>query len=339
MDTAGDRDEADLAVIIVAYDHDERWLQPCLETLFAHLGDISVDVMLVDNNRNRAVHEVVNAGFPQVRVIECENRGFAHANNRAAITCTARYVLFLNPDTEILDGTLAGLVAKLDRHLDIGLAGVKQVTAGGELFPTIRRFPNGLRALSDALTSEEWRWRPSWLGERELDWSAYEREQDCDWTSGSFMLARREALLSAGLLDERFFIFSEEPDLCLRLKRAGWRTIHTPALTILHHANKSGVSPRILAQDAFARRQYAAKHFGPVHRRAYLAAVGVGHALHALRIRGQESTAHQAAARRALATLAGRTAPPFGPPPPTAIAACPPADARSTSRPELTTIG
>ena len=74
---------------------------------------------------------------------------------------------------------------------------------------------------------------------------AYEREGDCDWVVGSFLLARREALLGAGLLDERFFLYCEEPDLCLRVMRAGWRVRHLPQLTIRHHAGKGGVRPRM----------------------------------------------------------------------------------------------
>src|SRR4029078_2118354 len=106
--------------------------------------------------------------------------------------------------------------AAMDARPEVGLAGVKQVTGDGELFPTIRLFPTALRAFGDALALERWQGRPRFLGERELDMAVYEREVECDWTSGSFMLARREALLSAGLMDERFFIYSEEPDLCLR---------------------------------------------------------------------------------------------------------------------------
>ena len=71
------------------------------------------------------------------------------------------------------------------------------------------------------------------------------------------MLARREALESAGLMDERFFIFSEEPDLCYRIKQAGWDVRHLPWMTILHHADKAGVNPKIEAQNAYTRMQYA----------------------------------------------------------------------------------
>jgi GT2 family glycosyltransferase len=87
------------------------------------------------------------------------------------------------------------------------------------------------------------------------------------------MLTRREALQSAGWLDERFFIYSEETDLCYRIKRAGWKVVHLPTMSIIHHANKAGIRPRMTAQEAFARRQYATKHFSSAYSALYLGAV------------------------------------------------------------------
>ena len=94
-------------------------------------------------------------------------------------------------------------------------------------------FPNALRALGDALSAERLPGRrPRWFGEREIDPRAYEREFACDWISGSFMLARREALESAGFFDERFFMYCDEIDLCRRIKTAGWEIRHLPQMTI-----------------------------------------------------------------------------------------------------------
>jgi GT2 family glycosyltransferase len=315
MESASD----DLAIIIVST-NEASWLEPCLSTVFDHAGDARLDVVVVDNESTDGTRELVETRFPEVRVIGSRNLGFAHANNQGAKTCTARYVLFLNPDTEIVEGTFGELVAALDERPDTGLAGVRQLTATGTLWPTIRYFPNISRAVGEAFLSERWPARPRWAGERELDESLYDHELECDWTSGSFMLARREALLSAGLLDERFFIYSEEPDLCLRMKREGWTVRHLPLMTIIHHAGKGGVRPRMVAQDAFTRRQYAKKHFPVPRRVAFLAAVGTNHALRAVAPqRGELAARRRAASRLALRTLVGRADPPFGSPPPTAI--------------------
>ncbi|MGZ4297059.1 MAG: glycosyltransferase family 2 protein [Solirubrobacteraceae bacterium] len=318
---------ADLAIIIVST-NEGHWLPDCLTSVYDHAGDASLDVVVVDNESKDGTRDVVESGFPLARVVDSRNRGFAHGNNRGMETTTARYVLFLNPDTQVVDGTFGDLVAILDARPEIGLIGVKQITPDGELFPTIRRFPNAPRALGDALRSERWPVQPAWAGERVLDPEAYEREQECDWTSGSYMLARREALQGAGFLDERFFIYSEEPDLCRRMKRDGWKVLHLPDMTIVHHACKGGIRPKMIAQDLYARRQYAQKHFAPPHRFAYLGAIAMRHAIRALPGGSDAETAaaRRAAALLALRTLAGRSAPPFGDPPRTAVTASAPAD-------------
>jgi GT2 family glycosyltransferase len=313
----GKRTPADLAIVIVST-NEANWLDACLTSVFARAGTATLDVVVVDNESTDGTRALVEERFPAARVVDSVNRGFSHANNRALETCTARYALLLNPDTEILEGTFGELVAEMDRRPDVGVLGVRQLTGDGTLTETIRRFPNASRALGDALGLERWRGRPSWLGERELDLSLYQSEQECDWTVGAFLLARREALLSAGLLDERFFLFSDEPDLCLRIKRAGWRVLHVPAMTIVHHAGKAGVKPKLVAQDALTRRIYARKHFAAPHRQLYLAAVIARHMIRSA-LPGTSRAAQRTASRAAVGTLVGRERPPYGAPPPTAI--------------------
>jgi GT2 family glycosyltransferase len=308
----------DLSIIIVST-NEAHWLQPCLSSLLSHRGECELEVVVADNESTDDTAATVERFAPHARLVSCANRGVAHANNRALMTTDSRYVLFLNPDTEALEGTFGDLVRRLDERSTVGLAGVRQVTADGTLYPTIRRFPNALRALGGAVWPERLGGRPGWLGERELDPRAYERESPCDWTSGSFMLARREAIESAGYLDERFFIYSEEPDLCLRLKRAGWDVRHLPWMTILHHAGKAGPSPRMAAQDAYTRMQYARKHFSPLHRGLYAGALALGYLVLATAPDGRGGEGRRGANRHALRTLLGLESPPFGAPPGTAV--------------------
>jgi N-acetylglucosaminyl-diphospho-decaprenol L-rhamnosyltransferase len=311
----------DLAIIIVST-NEAHWLNACLTSVFSHAGDIDLDVVVADNESNDGTRDVVESGFPGARVVSSRNRGFAHGNNSALVTCDARYVLFLNPDTEVLDGTFSELVAALDARPEVGVAGVKQRTPDGDLFPTIRRFPNALRAFGEALGSERLPFHAGWLGERVLDLELYEREVRCDWTSGSFMLVRREALESAGFMDERLFIYAEEPDLCLRVKRAGWDVRHLPQMTILHHADKVGINPKMEAQGAFARLQFASKNLSPPHRWLYISAMCTRHVLRLLAVRGDDELAvkRREASRRALRTIVRVDAPPFGRPPRQAVA-------------------
>jgi N-acetylglucosaminyl-diphospho-decaprenol L-rhamnosyltransferase len=309
----------DLAVIVVSAGS-ERWLEPCLRTLFERAGSISLDVVVVENASVEPTRELLESGFPEARLLTCENRGFAHANNEALMTCDARYVLFLNPDTELRAGTLEELVSALDERPTVGLAGVRQVTPDGMLAPTIRHFPNAVRALGEALGSERLPWRGRWLGERELDLSRYDEEVACDWTSGSFMIARREAIESAGFLDERFFLYSEETDLCRRIKTAGWEIRHLPTMTILHHGGSARLGPKMAAQDAYTRLQYARKHFSPAHRIAYVAALRIRYVLRLLTPPAlPKSRDRRAAALQALRMTLRGAAPPFGAPPGAAV--------------------
>jgi N-acetylglucosaminyl-diphospho-decaprenol L-rhamnosyltransferase len=304
----------DIAIIIVST-NEVRWVRPCLRTVFEHLGDARADVVVVDNDSRDGIADVVATEFPGARVVWSRNHGFSHANNRALMTCNARYLLFLNPDTEIVDGTFAELVKAMDARPTVGLIGVRQITGEGRLDTTIRRFPNVLRALGDAFSAERLPGRPHWLGERELDPAVYETEVACDWTSGSFMLARREAVESAGFLDERFFMYSDETDLCRRIKTAGWEIRHLPQMTIIHHEGKAGVKPSIESLGAYTRIMYARKHFSPAHRAAYSGAVLLRHSLRTLYAgRGEQARLRRGANRQVVATLLGRAPVPHGPP-------------------------
>jgi GT2 family glycosyltransferase len=311
----------DVAVIIVSIPDEPEWLPACLSTLYRAASGVRMDVVVVNNNASEATRAVVHAGFPRVRVLDADNHGFAYANNRGLMTVDARYVLFLNPDTEVVQGSLAELVARMDACPEVGLAGCRQVGADGELHATMRRFPTAARLLMEGLGSERWPFRAPWSGQRHLDLNEYTTEFDLDWTAGSFMLVRREALESAGWMDERLFLYCDDPDLARRIKSAGWTVRHLPQMVIIHHAGKMGWSVRGYAQYAYANRIYFAKHLSGMHRRAAVAAAATGYGLRAALfplVRRSEPTAAEAM-RVALRTVIGRGEPPYEPPPPTAV--------------------
>ena len=318
----------DLSIIIVST-NEASWLERCLSTLFVHAGPLALDVIVVDNDSVDGTADLVRNRFSTARVVSCENHGFGHANNRGIMNSDARYVLLLNPDTEIVEGTFAGLVRAMDERPEVGLAGVKQLDSQGVLFPTIRRRPHPVRTLAEALGSERFPIRSRWLGERELDPATYDKEVDCDWTSGSFMLIRREALLSAGLLDERSFIYAEEPDLCGRIAESGWVIRHLPLMTIIHHAGKAGVSSKLLSQDAYARLLYARKHMSPLQAFAFRTALAIRVFIRALAssLRPERAAVRQANLA-ALRVICGRAGSPFEEPPATSLRSL---DQRSTA--------
>ena len=118
------------------------------------------------------------------------------------------------------------------------------------------------------------------------------------------MLARREAIESAGFLDERYFMYSDETDLCRRIKSAGWGIRHLPQMTIIHHDGKAGVKPSIESLNAYSRIAYARKHFSPPHRAVYWAAVMLRHSLRSVYAgSGELGRLRTQANRRVVATL------------------------------------
>ena len=297
-------------MIIVSNDQAD-WLPACLPTIFARSGSISLDLVVVDNGSTRATRDLVERDFPAARVIVCPNRGFAHANNEALRTVEARYVLFLNPDTELLEGTLGELLAELDRRPDVGLAGVRQIDADGRVYPTMRRFPSVARAVGDALGLERLTVRPGSLGERELVSDRYDHEFESDWTIGSFMLARREALAAVRWVRRAF----------LRLLGGGRSLPAHQARRLEDRSSADDDDPASRQHRARARcahgateRLCAAAVRGEALRRAeragYRAALLLRYGLRSLPPAGDAD--RRSAARAAAALVLGRAEPPFG---------------------------
>jgi GT2 family glycosyltransferase len=304
---ATEAERTEVCAIIVSHNSRE-WLDAALSSLAEHTREVTLEAVVVDNGEDGA-GEYAEARFPFVRSLRCENRGFGHANNRGLEVADARFVLFLNPDTEFVTGGLDTLVAEMERMPDVGLAGVRQVRGDDSLAPSMRRFPSVGRALAEALSAEKVPWARL-LGERDLDPSRYQQVTECDWTSGSFMFARYATLEQSGGFDERFFLFSEETDLCWRIKRRGWRIVHLPSVTIRHHEQEHWANPLLIAQSAYARLQFAAKNLR--HPRAYRLALalryGVRVCLYSLPGR-RANAARRDASRAALVAVLRERAP------------------------------
>ena len=301
----------ELAVIIVSSPGAPEWLPPCLRSIREHGGDVDLEVVVVENEPERLVAAEIGAEFPDVRVLACANRGFAHGNNRGAENVDARYLLFLNPDTEIVSGTLGELLAAADARPRAGVIGVRQVLPDGATYPTARAFPSVTRLVGEALGAERWGPLGGRLRESELDLARYGTEFATDWTIGSFMLVRREAWEAVGPFDERFFLYSEETDLCRRITDAGWEVRHVPVMTIVHHLHSGEApGPRMLAQLAYAKSQYGDKHFRGARRAMFQTALRLRFLLRAV----AGSVPRRAASRHALRVLAGREPPPYQPP-------------------------
>lgn len=281
MTLSGRRNGTPVLSVVIVTLNSAPYLARCLESIQAHAGGVeSLEVVVVDVGSDDGTLDIARKSSVPSTVLEVPNGGFGYANNRGIAASSGGLILLLNADTEILEGSFSTLVTRFGEERDLGLLGVRQVNAVGTLEYSARRFPAAIRTLCESLGSERWPIRRSWTGERFLDRRDYSQDFQCDWVSGSFMLTRREAIEGAGGFDERFFIYCEEPDLALRMRRLGWSVRYVPTMTILHHGGgASEWDPRLKAQEAFARKQYMSKHFGAVERIAGIGAFSLGFAI------------------------------------------------------------
>jgi len=302
----------DLSFVIVTHNGRDIALAT-LESAMSALGDVAAEWVVVDSGSADGTPEAIEERWPGIEVLRLPNVGFAAANNAGFARARGRYLLALNPDTIVRWGGWDALVAAMDARPSIGAASVIQEESDGSL-QSIRRDPTVARALSEALLVRR---LPGLEGlqERVLDQAAYDREGDADWLVGAVLALRREALDDVGGgFDERFFMYSEEADLCRMLRDRGWEVKHLPVMRILH---LGGVpNPRLTAQASFSRLAYASKHFQPGEAAAYRTVLALHHLVRlvGLALRGGAAE-RRAGERRALGVVLGRAEPPFGRPP------------------------
>ena len=305
----------DVSIVVVTHQGRERTLET-LDSVQASLGDVIVEWLLVDCGSTDGTPDAIEARFPGVNVTRVANVGFAAGNNIALLKARGRYVLLLNPDIELVTGTLEDLVKAMDARPEVGVASTVQLWPDGRLQHTIRRFPSPARQAGEAFMLPR---LPGLAGLSEdvTDEALYAREISADWLVGSFLLVRATALADVGLLDERFFLFSEETDWCRRFRAAGWDIRHLPKARLVHHTGRM-LRPDLYAQNSYSKVLYAQKHFGPAGRLTFQTALGLRHAIRVvmlapLALLRPERRSRFQAERQALAVVAGLAPPPFRP--------------------------
>lgn len=300
MDGSGNGRLPDLSVAVVTYNGRELALAT-LRSAIAHAGPIEVEWFVADNGSSDGTPEAIEAALPQVSVLRGENLGFAHGNNVVLERARGRYVLLLNPDVEVERGTLAMLVRELDARPEVGAASVIQRATAGHVLPSIRRFPSPLRNLAEALFISRLP-RLGKLHELDQDLGGYFEERRVDWVCGAFLIARRETVREIGPLDERFFLYSEEVDWCMRIRRGGWEIRHLPVMEVIHH--EGPVTPARVAEEYHSRVLLARKHFGRGRALAIHGALALRHGLRMVLLAGASVARPGARPRLRCAALA-----------------------------------
>ncbi|MBI2939728.1 MAG: glycosyltransferase family 2 protein [Chloroflexi bacterium] len=256
----------DLSIVIVNWNVGTLVLR-CLATLHDDLArsGLSAEVFVVDNASTDGSASRIAGAFPRVQLItNAENVGFVRANNQALRHCGGRYVLLLNPDTEVEPGAVGRLVACADSSPSVGVVGPRLRYPERDVQPSRRRFPTLATLFVESTVVQRWLPRLGLLA----DFSVVDRPddvtQDVDWLIGACLLVRREAIERVGFLDERFFMYSEEVDWCHRIKDAGWRIVYLPEAVVVHHEARSSAQNVARRNVVFneSKCRYAGKYFG-----------------------------------------------------------------------------
>lgn len=231
-------DEIDLSVVTVLWNSRDE-IPVCIRSVARSAGSMRFEHFVVDNASTDGGADAAESEFPHVIVIRNgENVGFSRANNAAAARSRGRFVLFLNPDTEVLADALPRMVAEMDGHPEIGILGPKLLDSHGRWsrdmgyrLPNLRTLANTYLGLSQMTRSP--RLFPGIVRSRD-----FHELEDCGWVCGACFMVRRE-VLERDLWNEDIFFFGEDMEYCDRVRRRGWRVCATPDARVVHHSGKS----------------------------------------------------------------------------------------------------
>lgn len=257
MPPLADRDG--LAIIIVTFNSLEE-IDACLESLVGHTDPFPASIAVVDNASKDGTADHVRQRWPSVQVIDSGgNMGFAKANNIGIRATKSDYVLLMNPDTVAPAGAIQTLVRALASHPEAAIAGARLLNERG--------FPE----LSWGLPITPWNEVKvmifSRLYHRRI--RRYVRKMDrlsrqareVEWVSGACMVARRADLEAVGLIDERYFMYNEDVDLCVAMKKRGRTTRYVAGAEVLHYRGRSALkNPQLERLRQQSHVAYYEKH-------------------------------------------------------------------------------
>ena len=228
-----------VAVVVVSYNTRDLLIS-CLSSVIESTRPADVEMVVVDNASNDGSLEAVRHTYPQVMTIANRaNLGFAVACNQAIRASTAPFILLLNSDATITPQSFQALYETISANAQCGAAGCRIVNSAGSETTNTRNF---LTPFNQALEQSG---IVSWINWKYLRRSHRptpdQNERDCsvDWIDGACLMIRRAALDEVGLFDEDFFMYSEDEDLCFRLRKNGWTICYSANGIALHHGAAS----------------------------------------------------------------------------------------------------
>jgi GT2 family glycosyltransferase len=250
----------ELSIVIVSYNA-RRHLEACLASLAAHPPRLTHDIVVVDNASQDGSADAAAALAPRVQLVrQPENRGFAAGNNVGIRRTRGELILLLNSDTLVPAGAIDRLVSRLRAWPSAAAAGPRLVNPAGRVELSFGPMIGPFTELRQKILVR--------LHERgvppvtQFVQRMTRREHLVDWVSGAALLVCREDAEAVGLLDERYFLYTEDVDFCAALRARGRQILFTPAAEITHLRGRSRASAPERMNAAYRRSQLAfyAKH-------------------------------------------------------------------------------
>jgi GT2 family glycosyltransferase len=270
----------DIAILIVSFNTRDV-LRECLLSVYREIASLRAQVIVVDNASSDGSPEMIELEFPEVELIRSAiNLGFGPANNLGISAARGRYVVLLNSDAFLTEGSLRRSVAHMNNNPRTGLGGCRFVGRDGSWQPSSRMFPTVLGDLV-VLSGLAARFpRSRFFGRADRTWADVLEPAEVDWVPGAYSIIRSDVLAVTGLFDPRFFLYYEEIDLCMRIKQRGYSVCYWPDVVVEHIGGESSRQIRSLemsetgAQLILWRMRsmllYYRKHHGPLARIAML---------------------------------------------------------------------
>jgi N-acetylglucosaminyl-diphospho-decaprenol L-rhamnosyltransferase len=259
------------AAVVVNYEAGEL-LTVCVQSLLADdaagTSGMAPEIVVVDNGSTDGSVAALLAAVPGVRVVTPgRNLGYAAAANVGIAATTAPVVAVCNPDLDVLPGTAAAMLARLDAERDLAALGPRIENPDGSIYPSARRDPGIGDAIGHALFGLVLPRNRFTRRYRQLDVDPA-RARDVDWVSGAMIFLRRSALTSVGGWDERYFMYMEDVDLCWRLRRLGWRVAYEPAgrATHVQGASTARTPYRMIAEHHRSAYRFAERRWRGARR-------------------------------------------------------------------------
>jgi hypothetical protein len=245
----------EVAAVVVTYDA-LPWIEPCLESV------AGVPTVVVDNGSSDGTVAFVRERFPDVRVVESENRGLAAGWNVGIGETESRYVLILNADAWLVGDALGRLLSFADSRPRAAVVGPRLRWPDGRLQRSVRGFPTLWRLATEYLFLRKLAPRSRALNAFYAGGFDHDEVREAEFLMGACLLVRREAIDEVGLLDEDFFLFSEETDWCYRFRRAGWEVVFFPGAECVHVGGASH-GGRLYRENLRGHLLFLWKHRGP----------------------------------------------------------------------------